>query len=240
MKSLILIFSMLVWVYSHAETQTETTVIPLKLTDKNTKGSELRGQAGALFELVKAKKFVEAEQLATQLRHAYEVQFNKHLKQYTFQSENEYAEFKRTSSDQFEWIDWGYKECLQMLAFIKSEKRDFHGAIENLREIEQLAPTSATSLIESGYILNKLGMYNEALSTYLDALELSTKYATQQPFQAASLRGIGHSFTELNQLNEAETAYQDSLKLDPRNPVALKELKYIQSLRDSNKAKQAP
>lgn len=239
MKSLLLIFSMLVWAYSHAATQTETTVFPLELTNKNTKGFELRGQAAALIELVKNKRFVEAEQLATQLRQAYEVQFNKKLKQYTFQSETEYADFKRTSSDQFEWIDWGYKECLQMLAYINSEKRDFHKAIENLKQIEQFAPISAGTLIESGYILNQLGRYNEALSSYLNALEISNIYVSQQPFQAASLRGIGYSFTELHQLNEAEKAYQDSLKLDPNNPVALKELKYIQGLRDS-KAKQTP
>ncbi|WP_347985962.1 tetratricopeptide repeat protein [Methylomonas sp. AM2-LC] len=240
MKSLFFIFCMLVWFNAQADSKPVTTVTPLILTDKNTKGYELRGQANTLIELVKSKKLDEAQQLAMQLRQSYEEQFNKNIKQYSFQSENEYTEFKKSSTEEFEWIDWGYKECLQMLAFIQSEKRNYQTAIEYLTKIEQIAPISSSALIETGYVLNQLHHYNDALAIYLKALDLSMQYSTQRPYKASIFRGIGFSFIELNELDEAEKAYQDALALEPTNQVALKELTYIQSLREANKAKKTP
>ena len=243
MKLLIFIIPILTWAYAaHAEPQKGYIEVPLILTNDNyTKDCKLRCLVNVLHGMVEAKKFIEAEKLATQLRSSYEAQFNKHLKQHTFQSEDEYNEFKTVSPDQFERIDWGYKECLQLQTFIKSEKRDFLAALEILREIEQLAPISAGTFIEHGYVLNQLGNHDEALIVYRKALDLSVRYTTQRPFQAASLRGIGYSLIDLNRLDEAEDAYRESLKLEPSSSTALtelkniREMKVIRALRDAKK-----
>ena len=232
MKILLFVIATLTCAYSYAATEYLSVATPVAITADNAKGSHLSGQSIMLVAMVKSKRFSEAEEFAKQLRKSYEVGFNNKLKHYSFQSKAEYDEFKRTSSEQFEWIDWGYKECLQMQAFIKSEKKDFLGSLEILFEIEKLAPVSAQTLAEIGYVLNQLGKFNEALSLYQKAHDLSIKYTSQRPFQASALRGMGFSLIELERLDEAERVFKESLELEPMSRVASNELKYIQSLRN--------
>lgn len=233
MKLLFFIISTLACTYSYAGSNTESSFTSIEITADCAKGSQLRDQANTLIETVKAKHFVDAEKLAEQLRKSYEAEFDPQLKQYTFQSKEEYDEFRAVSSEKFEWIDWGYKESLQMQAFIKSEKRDFLGALEILRKIEKLAPLSAGVLTETGYALNQLGRFDEALSIYKKAHDLSIRYATQRSFKASALRGMSFALIDLRRLDEAEQALKKSLELEPTSHVALNELKYIQSLRSS-------
>ena len=133
------------------------------------------------------------------------------------------------------WMDF-YNRILdlkeQTVSFIKSEKKDFLGSLEILFEIEKLAPVSAQTLGEIGYVLNQLGKFNEALSLYQKAHDLSIKCTSQRPFQASALRGIGFSLIELERLDEAERVFKESLELEPMSRVASNELKYIQSLRN--------
>jgi tetratricopeptide (TPR) repeat protein len=234
MKILLFVIAALICACSYAGAKPESVATSLAITADNAKGSHLRGQASILIEMVKAKHFADADELAKQLRKAYEAEFDPQLKQYSFQSKAEYDEFRKVSSEKFEWIDWGYKECLQMQAFIKSEKQDFLGALEILRGIEKLAPVSAGTLTETGYILNQLGRFDEALSFYQKAHDLSSRYTTQRSFRASALRGMGFAFIELERLDEAEGALQESLELEPMSRIALNELKYIQGLRSSN------
>lgn len=222
----------------HAESRPQTAVIPISITGGNTKGLELRSQAYGLTEMLKTKNSKEVEKLAVQLRGAYEAQFDKTLRQYSFQTEQDYNDFKLAASENFEWIDWGYKTCLETLVFIKSEKRDFPAVIELLGEIQKLAPVSAESLIEQGYALNAMGKHEQAVGVYRKAYAVSARYPSQQPFQATALRGLGFSLIELRRLDEAEEAYRDSLKFDPASPVAANELKYLTGLRYSENARQ--
>lgn len=206
---------------------TTTEVIP-----DNANGSQLRNQFSELTSMINAKRFAAAENLANKLRRAYEAEFNTQLKQYSFQSQAEFDEFRKTSTAQFEWIDWGYQACLHSQAFIKSERRDFVGALEILNYVEQVAPFSAVSIAEKGQVLNKLGKYEEALSEYRKALELSVKYASQRPHRAAVLRGMGFALIELKRLDEGERVFQESLEIEPKNQLALNELTYIQDQRE--------
>jgi hypothetical protein len=119
--------------YVQAEDKMGTVSTSLQLTAEKAKGAHLRSQANDLVAMVKAKRFAEADERAVELRKAYEATFDTKLKQYTFQSQAEFQEFSKASGTNFEWIDWGYKECLQMQAFIAAERRDFPTALAILK-----------------------------------------------------------------------------------------------------------
>ncbi len=197
---------------------------------EEAKGSELRAEVYNLLELIRDKRLAEAERIAYEISKKYESSFNPNVLQYTFQSNEDYQEFKRASTLDFEWIDWGYKECLQMQAFIAAERRDFASALPILQGLEKVAPMSAGTAVERGYIQNQMGDPSGALSAYKRALEISHRYQSQRQYQAAALRGIGYALVELKRLDEAERAYQDSLKIEPNNPIAQNELAYIREL----------
>lgn len=216
---------------AHAENETLSVATPVEIHAEDAKGANLREQVNALFRLVQAKRFSEADLMAKRLRSEFESTFDPKLKQHTFQSQSEYEEFKADNPQRFEWIDWGYKECLQMQAFLKSERKDFAGALAQLTELESIAPASAGTLIEKGYIQNGLKKFDEALTTYQVAVALSLKYKSQGPFRAPALRGLGFSLIELHRLDEAEQAFKASLDIDPGNQLARNELAYISDLR---------
>lgn len=216
---------------AHGQKISETVTTTLQGYADNAKGAHLREQVNDLAALVRAKKLPEANRVATDLQRKFELSFNTKMHQYTFQSKEEYLEFKNSSPQSFEWIDWGYKECLQIQAFIASERRDFPAALSILATIEAIAPVSAGTATERGYILNQIGRPEDALAAYKRALSLSTRYRSQRPLQATALRGIGFALIELQRLDEAERTFHDSLKIEPNNKVALGELAYIRDLR---------
>lgn len=209
----------------------ETVTTNLEGYADSAKGAELHERVNDLATLVRAKKLAEAQQLAAELRKQFEADFDPTLRQYTFQSKQEYLDFKSSSQDPFEWIDWGYQQCLQIQAFIASERRDFTLALSLLTAIEGVAPVSANAANERGYILNQLGRPDDAIVAYRRALLLATRYPSQQPFHATALRGIGFALIELNRLDEAESTFNESLRVDPGNRLALNELAYIRQLR---------
>jgi tetratricopeptide (TPR) repeat protein len=217
-------------IYSHAEGESETVTTSLQIYVDSKKAASLRPQLSELVEMVNVKRFAVADQRAAELRKAYEATFDTRVKQYSFQSQAEFQEFNQSSTTKFEWIDWGYKECLQMQAFIASERRDFAAAFAILKTIELVAPVSAGTATETGYVLNQLGKPDEGLSAYRRAYALSVKYPSQRPFRAVALRGIGYSLIDLKRLDEAERAFRKSLEIEPENNIALSELAYIRDL----------
>lgn len=230
---LLLILACAASLHSYAQSKTETVTTFLALSVENAKGAYLRAQVDEVTAMVKARRFAAADQRAGELRKAYEAAFDPSLKQYTFQLREEFLEFGNSSASQFEWIDWGYKDCLQMQAFIAAERRDFPAALAILKDLEPIAPVSAGTSTEIGYVLNQLGRHEEGLSAYRRAHALSVRYVSQRPYRAVALRGIGFSLIELKQFAEAERAFFESLEIEPGNKVALSELAYIRDLRDS-------
>lgn len=211
--------------------ETVSTTVRLEKNPGYAKGAELRAKADSLVAMVTAKHLAEAERLAADLCPAYEATFDHARKQYTFQSRTEYEEFKRNKPTDFEWIDWGYKECLQMQAFIAADRRDFPAALTLLNRIEALAPVSAATATEIGYVLNQIGRSGDALAAYGRARDLAFRYASQRPYRAMALRGMGFSLIELQRLHEAEKRFRESLDIEPGNKVAINELAYIQDQR---------
>lgn len=74
----------------------------------------------------------------------------------------------------------------------------------------------------------QLKRLDEALATDDAGLNLA---ADTDADKARFLRGRGYALTELNRLDEAEAAYRDSLKMEPGNPLAMRELAYVEHLK---------
>ena len=219
-------------VQAQGKSETVTTMFTAGVPDE-AKGKQLRAQSNALAELIGERKFAEAEAKASALRKTYEAAFDRTQTQFTFHTRTEYEEFAKTSSAKFEWIDWGYKQCLQTLAFVAAERRDFPAALAMLKLIETIAPVSAGTAVETGYVLNQSGKPAEGLSSYRHALAMAKKYPSQRMYEAASLRGIGFALIDLKRLDEARQAFDESLKIEPGNKVALNELAYSEEVRSA-------
>jgi tetratricopeptide (TPR) repeat protein len=215
---------------AQGKSETVSTILKIGAADQ-AKGGHLRAQSIALSRLIEQRKFADAQVAASSLRLAYEKTFDKSRQQFSFQTQAEFDEFSKTYAGKFEWIDWGYKQSLQMLAYLAAERSDFPASLALLKTIETIAPVSAGTAVEAGYVLNQSGKPEEGLATYRRALALAEKYPSQRIYQAASLRGIGFALIDLKRLDEAEQAFQKSLKIEPGNKVALNELGYIQDLR---------
>ncbi|MFZ6770168.1 tetratricopeptide repeat protein [Undibacterium sp. Di26W] len=225
-------------VSAFAEEPTITVISNVKLAVAHAKGVEFSADSEALHQFINTRQFEEADKRAKLNCASYESIFDRSKKQFSFQSDEEFREFNKANQLDFEWIDWGYKTCLQTQAFVAVENRDLERALTMLRRVEALAPVSAGTSTEIGYILNQQGKPASALQAYRHAQELSTRYLSQRPYLAIALRGIGFSLIELKQLDEAEKAFQESLQIEPGNKLATSELSYIQGLREQRQKTQ--
>lgn len=134
------------------------------------------------------------------------------------------------------WIDWGYREALQLKAFIRAARREFDDAMRLLEFQTEIAPYAAAPHTERGYILvSGLRKPREALEAYRHALALAREFESARPHEPLALRGIGVSLIELGELDEAESALEESLEIDPGNELARNELRYIEYLRASQR-----
>ena len=216
---------------SLAGDRTESVTTETQIHVDAGKGAHLTPRVRQLTELVRTKRFDDADKLAKALCSDYEALFQRDKRQFTFQTRADFEQFRATTKDDIEWIDWGYKIALQTQAFIASERKDYDKALATLSKIESKAPVSADTSIEFGYCLNHLSRPAEALAVYTRAQTIAEKYESQHPYRAAILRGIGFSLIELADLDKAQKAFEDSLKLEPDNKVALNELEYIRQKR---------
>jgi tetratricopeptide (TPR) repeat protein len=197
----------------------------------NALGYELAKKYEKLPSLIRDKKFEEALVYADDLKKEYEKLFSKEMKQYAFQTEDDYREFAKCHDGPIQWVDWSYKDCMLMQAFIEVERGNYPNALDILEKLELFAPISADILGEKGFVLLKMKDPLEALNTFDKMLAMSLKYSSQKVNHAWSLRGRGSALIDLGRLDEAEESFGRSLIIEPDNDVALNELKYIESIK---------
>ena len=89
-------------------------------------------------------------------------------------------------------------------------------------------------ITERGAALNALRRFPEALANDEAGLKIED---LEDQYRARLLRGRGFALLQLGRLDDGEASYRDSLKIDPDNPVALRELQYVASLRAGGPAK---
>jgi tetratricopeptide (TPR) repeat protein len=71
-----------------------------------------------------------------------------------------------------------------------------------------------------------LKLFDRCLAENMMAPEMARPHV-----KAVALRGRGYVLIDMDKLAEAERAYRDSLQIEPNNPVALGDLKYIAQMR---------
>lgn len=119
--------------------------------------------------------------------------------------------------------------------FSASAEHDYISALDYLERAASAAPTSASPRVEQGYVLNRLGRFQDGFATYENAVRLAERYTASSDQLPPALRGTGFSLIELGRLDEAEAAFRRSLEIDPDNALPLHELRYIEELRRSRR-----
>lgn len=125
-------------------------------------------------------------------------------------------------------IDRTFCDALMFKAFLLVELRDLDAAMGLLQQAAEHAPLSPEPYNEMGYILNAKKRHADAFKTYHEALRRAKRHPEGLAAQAVALRGIGFALAELGDLRGARIAYLDALAIEPDNPVALNELRYLE------------
>jgi tetratricopeptide (TPR) repeat protein len=86
----------------------------------------------------------------------------------------------------------------------------------------------AVILVERGSALMALRRWQDVLQNEDRGLKMNN---LDNKIRAHLYRGRGYALGELNQLDDAEAAYKESLNLEPGNPTAENELRYIAGLK---------
>jgi tetratricopeptide (TPR) repeat protein len=151
----------------------------------------------------------------------------------SFGSESEYRTYLNNANDSVPIVpvDWCYRELFQLKAFVRSAQEDFEEALVLLSKSSEVGPTAAAPFVERGYILNRLGRFEDARDSYERAIFLVNRYPISRPQESMALRGLGFALIELGDLDGAESAFRRSLEIDADNRLAESELDYIRKLR---------
>jgi len=211
-----------------------------------------RGQMHSVYRaiaLVRKKKLTEADLRLNRVLAAFrKIMTDSEARYVCFRSKEDYQRFVETvrklkgeaEAKRVVRISWGLCEALQLKAQIASQRRKWPQALKLLGRVMGYAPCAAWPHCERGYILNKLGKPAEALEAYKKASTLAENFDGSWHERAAALRGMGFAQTELGQLGAAKASFRKSLQIDPKNKLALSELKYIAKLEREQAPEDAP
>lgn len=101
----------------------------------------------------------------------------------------------------------------------------------------QLSPSNSQFLSELGNVYEHEKDWSNALKAFQDADTAATVAGRDEikvPLRCRALRGQGFVYVELHQLDDATKAYQQCLAIQPGDPASLRELGYVQGLRDKS------
>jgi len=114
------------------------------------------------------------------------------------------------------------------------ELKEVSLAEKNLRKALYLSPSNSQYLSELGRIQHLRKEWKSALKSYRLAEKSATLFSPESVKKEELLRakrGMGYSYIELRELPLAEAIYQEILKIDSRDKIAIRELRYIRSLK---------
>ena len=123
------------------------------------------------------------------------------------------------------------------------ELQNWDNAKLDLTKSITLAPANAHYLAELGHYYQVKQQWPEALTQFQRA-EKFAKAFSPEDVKISELtrakRGIGFVLIEQGQLNQAEAKFKESLALDPNDRTAQSELRYINKLREKDRATDQP
>lgn len=134
------------------------------------------------------------------------------------------------------WFDGSFADALHLKAFVEGARRNWDAALEALDQEALVRPNAAGAWLEKGYVLTALRRFDEAEKALGRASDMMRMLPDSVPAdRAKALRGLGYLSTEKGDLAKARALYKRSLELEPRNAIALAELKYLDQLEKERK-----
>ena len=128
------------------------------------------------------------------------------------------------------WVLNAYPRAYYYLGYLWFELGNFETALNFIDQGLNLDPTNPVLHNEKAQALVGLKRLPEALQIYEQIISF-TGFVTHHN-KAVALRGKGFIMIEMGNLSEAENAFYQSQKFEPDSELAIKELKYIQQLRN--------
>lgn len=132
----------------------------------------------------------------------------------------------------------GWCDALFLKGYALADMKRFAEARPLLERAVAMAPLHAHFLNELGYVYQQQSDWQRSHDTYVRARD-ATAYSDKDRMtreKSRALRGIGFALIELGKWDEAEALFNESLVLEPNNPNALNELRYIAQQRRRPKA----
>jgi tetratricopeptide (TPR) repeat protein len=127
-----------------------------------------------------------------------------------------------------------WSRAYYLKAYTLLELKEISLAEKNIKKALYLSPSNSKYLSELGHIQHINRAWREALTSYQLAEKSANFFSPKELKQKELLRakrGIGYSYTELKEFRKAEAVYKEILNINSKDPVALKELKYIRGLK---------
>ncbi len=219
------------WAQAPSPSGTVTTRLDLNLKElEEGLGADQRRELTRAGKLILEGKLVEADQLLDKVLAVFDERMKDAQLDYVSVANREQLNRYRTehaSTRKLIWIDWGYGQALLKKGVIAASGKRWKEAETWLEKAVRMRPYSAETFVERGFVLNKLGRSDEAAKSYDTALSLARTYPMEKVVEPAALRGLGFTRIELKDLPGARQAFQESLRVEPKNRLALNELRYI-------------
>jgi len=128
--------------------------------------------------------------------------------------------------------NWGYAYYLKTYALLDLGR--VSEAKGQLQRAVTLSPQNSQFLSELGYVYLLEKNWQSALQIFQRA-EAAAKEFSPSNVRDAELgrawRGMGFVYVELNRLDDAEAMYRKCLELDKNDAAAMRELRYVQSVK---------
>jgi len=122
-----------------------------------------------------------------------------------------------------------YGNASLLLGAYSNEMRNFEDAIAWLDRGLALQPREQHLVLEKATALGQLRRFDEQVA--LLQAELNDPWASLSLDTARFQRNLGIALIDLNRLDEAEAALREAIRLQPDNPRAENELRYLAQLR---------
>lgn len=127
----------------------------------------------------------------------------------------------------------GWCDALFIKGFALADLRRYAEAAPVMERLVALAPYHAQYLSELGYVYQQQRDWPRSYALYTRARDASAMVRDERRAyeRGRALRGMGYALIEQGRWDEAEAIYRECLQLDPADPRALNELRYIQDQR---------
>ena len=127
-------------------------------------------------------------------------------------------------------------DALYFRAYASLDLGQIELAEQYIQSAIDMSPLNAMYLSEMGHIFHLKREWSNALDIFTKAESAASTFSPpklKNAELARAKRGIAYSLIELGRLDEAEAKFKECLEINNNDSAALKELEYIESLRNN-------